>query len=224
MGKVISSVPRGCLLIFDDFDDFGDDVAATFDGDEVADADAETGDLVGVVEGGAGDGGAADEDGLKLGDGSDLAGASGLKGDSEELSDSSAGGELILDRPARGFAGEAYAALLGGGVGLDDYAVDLVAEGIAEGFGMSDEGEDGVDVVDGAGVRVDTEAGGAEGFERGGLRDEECIPVSQEEVSVEVEAALGNDVGFERADRAGSGVAWVYGRGQTLGDAFLYSF
>ena len=139
------------LLIFDDLDDLGDDVAAALDGDEVADADAETGDLIGVMQRSAGDRGAADEDGLELGDGCDLAGAPGLEGDAEELRDAGAGGELVRNGPARGFAGEAEAALLGGGVGLDDDAVDLVAEGVAEGFGLGDEGKDGVYVVYGAG-------------------------------------------------------------------------
>jgi hypothetical protein len=55
----------GCCVVFDDAGDLGDDVAAAFDGDEVADADAETGDFVGVMERGAGDGGAADEDGSR---------------------------------------------------------------------------------------------------------------------------------------------------------------
>src|SRR5580704_19508679 len=44
----------------DDFGDLGDDVAAAFDGDEVAYFDAEALDLVGVVQRGACDGGAAD--------------------------------------------------------------------------------------------------------------------------------------------------------------------
>ena len=62
-----------------------------------------------------------------------------------ELRDAGARGELVGDGPARGLAGEAEAALLGDGVDLDDDAVDLVAEGVAEGLGFGDEGEDLVD-------------------------------------------------------------------------------
>ena len=52
------------MCVFDDGDDLGDDVAAAFHLDEVADANAEAGDLVGVVQGCAGDGGATDEHGV----------------------------------------------------------------------------------------------------------------------------------------------------------------
>ena len=71
------------LPVVDDFSDLGDDVAAALDGNEVADADAETADLVGVVKCGAGDGDAADVDGSERGDGSDFAGAADLEEDVE---------------------------------------------------------------------------------------------------------------------------------------------
>ncbi len=130
-----------------DAGDLGDDVAAALDGDVVADADAEAGDLVGVVEGGAADGGAADGDGDEVGDGGELAGAADLEEDALELGDGGAGGKFIGDGPPGGFAGEAETALEGDGVELDDDAVDLVGEGVAEGFGAGDEAED---LVDGA--------------------------------------------------------------------------
>ena len=102
--------------VFDDGNDLGDDVATALDLDEVADADAEAGDLVGVVEGGARDGGAADRHRSERGDGRDLAGAADLEEDIFEAGDGGARGELVGDGPARGLAGEAEAALLGGGV------------------------------------------------------------------------------------------------------------
>ena len=161
------------LCVVDDGDDLGDDVAAALDLDEVADADAEARDLVGVVQRGAGDGGASDEHGSEDGDGSHLAGAADLEVHAFEARDGGARGELVGDGPARGAAGEAEAALLRGGVDFDHDAVDLVAERVAQAFGVGDEGENFVDGVDGGGVGVDAEACGAEGLESGGLRGEE---------------------------------------------------
>src|SRR4051812_27008546 len=60
------------------FEDLGDDVAGALDADAVAGADAETRDLVGIVEGGVGDGDAADADRGEAGDGGQLAGAADL--------------------------------------------------------------------------------------------------------------------------------------------------
>ena len=49
----LAVAPR-VFFVVDDFGDLGDDVAAALNGDKVADAHAETTDLVGVVERGAG--------------------------------------------------------------------------------------------------------------------------------------------------------------------------
>ena len=127
------------LCVFDHGDDFGDDVAAALDLHEVADADAEAGDLVGVVQRGAGDGGAADEDRRERGDRRHLAGAADLEEHAFELRNAGARGEFVGDGPARRFAGEAEAALLRGGVHLDDDAVDLVAERVAQALCFCDE-------------------------------------------------------------------------------------
>ena len=174
------------LCIVDDGDDLGDDVAAALDLDEVADADGEARDLVGVVQRSAGDGGASDEHRSEDGDGCHLSGAADLEVHAFEARDGGARGELVGDGPARGAAGEAEAALLRGGVHFDHDAVDLVAERVSQAFGVGDEGEDFVDGADGGGVGVDAEACGAEGLESGGLRGEEgfagsCIipPIQQ---------------------------------------------
>ena len=121
------------------------------------------------MECGARDGGAADEDGSECGDGRDLAGAADLEEDVFEFGDAGARGELVGDGPARRFAGEAEAALLRDGVDLEDDAVDLVRELVAELFGFVDEFEGVVDGRDGACVLVDEEASGAQGVECGGL-------------------------------------------------------
>ena len=116
------------ILVLDDFDDFGDDVAAALDFDVVADEEAEALDFVGVVEGGAADGGASDGNGSEDGDGRELAGAADLDADVFDLGDAGAGGEFVGDSPAWSAAGVAEAALDGGGVDLDDDAVDFVTE------------------------------------------------------------------------------------------------
>ena len=58
--------------IFQNLDDFGNHVAAALDLDPVAELEAEALDEVGVVQRGAADGGAADEDRRQLGDRSEL--------------------------------------------------------------------------------------------------------------------------------------------------------
>ncbi len=104
-------------------------------------------DEVGVVERGAADGGAADEDWRQFGYGGELAGAAHLHGDGEDLGDAGFGGELVGDGPARGAAGVAEALLGGVGVDFEDYAVDFVAECGALGFGFVDESGHLVDGV-----------------------------------------------------------------------------
>ena len=169
-------MPRGCLASVDDGGDFGDDVAAALDRDEVADADAEARDFVGVVQRGAGDGGAADEDRGERGDGRDLAGAADLEEDVFELGDAGARGKFVGDGPARGFAGEAEAALLRGGVDLDDDAVDFVAERVAQGFGAAMKARtSSMSWSTVRGVRVDAEAGVARASSAVGLVREAAI-------------------------------------------------
>ena len=74
-------------------------------------------------------------------------------------------------------------------------------------------------------MRVDAEAESGEGVEGFGLLLKEVFAgFGEEEVGVEVEAALGDDVGLEGADGAGGVVARV-GRGiETLGDALFVGF
>ena len=101
------------LGVFDDLDDFGNDVAAALYLDGVADLEAEALDEVCVVKGGAADGGATDEDWGEFGHGRELAGAAYLHGDVADHRDARLGGELVGDGPARGAAGVAQALLRG---------------------------------------------------------------------------------------------------------------
>ncbi len=221
-GEFEFPVAAGVVLVFDDLDDFGDDVAAALDLDVVADEQAEALDFVGVVEGGAADGGSADEDGGEHGDGGELAGASDLNPDVFDLCDAGAGGEFVGDGPAGSLAGVSEAALDVGGIDLDDDAVDFVTEIGTFFFGAVYEGHHLVDVVDGFAVRVDAEAGGGERFKGFGLFVEEIVAgFGEREVGVEVETAAGDDVGLEGADGSGGGIARIDGGRQSLGLALL---
>ena len=62
-------------------------------------------DFLFVVESGAGDGAAGDEDGAELGDGGEGAGASDLDGDAEEKGLGALGFVFVGDGPAGGLGG-----------------------------------------------------------------------------------------------------------------------
>ena len=123
----------------------------------IPNADAEAGDLVCVVQRGTGDGGAADEDWRERGYRRYLACTPDLEENVFELGDSGAGGKLVGNGPAGRFAGEAEAALLRGGVYLDDNAVDLITKRVAQSFRLRYEGEHFINGIDGSCVRVDAE-------------------------------------------------------------------
>ena len=206
----------GVFGVFDDFNDFGDDVAAALNFDPVEKLEAEALDEVGVVEGGAADGGAADEGGGEFGDGGELAGAAHLHGDFADLGDAGFGGELVGDGPAGGAAGVAEALLGGVPVDFEDHAVDFIAECSAVGFGLVDEGDHLFDVRDQLAVGVDAEAEGGEGVERGALALLKVFAVDQQKVREEDKPAIGNDAGLKRAQCAGRCVARIDGGGKTL--------
>ena len=94
------SMPSGAAG--EDAGDFGDDIAAAFDCDGIADAHAEPADFIWIVQRGSLDGGAADEDGLQDGDGRDFAGAAYSELDCKQLRGGGTGGELVGDGPAGG--------------------------------------------------------------------------------------------------------------------------
>ena len=65
-------------------------------------------------------------------------------------------------------------------------------------------------------VRVHAEAESGERVERGALALRPVLAIDEQEVGVEVQAAIGDDAGFERAQGAGGGVARIDGRRQAL--------
>ncbi len=65
-------------------------------------------------------------------------------------------------------------------------------------------------------MRIDAEAERGQRIERGALPVRPVLALDQQEVGVEVQAAIGDDAGFERAQRSGGGVAGIDGRGKAL--------
>jgi hypothetical protein len=224
-GEVELLVPARVLFVFDYLNDFGDDVTTALDFDVVADEEAEALDFVGVVEGGAGDGGASNGNRGEDGDRGELTGAADLDSDVFDLSDAGAGGELEGDSPAGGSTGIAEAALDLGRVDLDNDAIDFVTETVTSGLGFFDEGENFLDGRHGFAMGIDAKADGGEGVEGFGLLGEEIFAgFGEEEVGVEVEAALGDDVGLEGADCSSSVVAWIGGGLKALGFTLFVCF
>ena len=117
--------------------DLGNDVAGLVDDDRVAHADVLALDLVLVVQGCAGDGGAGDDHRVELGDRRQDARAADLDADLAQHGALLLGRELERDGPARRTRGEAEGALLGERVDLHDDAVDVVVEigAVSEGLG-----------------------------------------------------------------------------------------
>jgi hypothetical protein len=170
------------------------------------------------VEGCARDGGASNGDRGEDSDRSELAGAADLDLNVFDLGDAGAGGEFEGDGPAGSATRVAEAALDLGGIDFDDDAVDFVTETVTSGFGFFDEGENLLDGRHGLAMRIDAEADGGESVEGFGLLGEEVFAgFGEEEVGVEVETALGDDVGLEGADGSSSVVAGVSGGLEALG-------
>jgi hypothetical protein len=105
------------------------------------------------VERGATDSRASDGNRREDGDRCELAGAADLDADVLDLGDAGASGEFKSDGPAWSTAGVAEAALDGGGIDLDDDAVDFVTEIGTIFLGFFDEGQDFLNGGEGFTVR-----------------------------------------------------------------------
>ncbi len=108
--------------------DGGNDFAGLLDLHRVADADVLLADVVFVVQRGAADGAAGQEDRFKFRHGRERARAADLDGDALEQRLGLLGGVFVGDGPARRLGGEAGYFALREGVQLDDRAVGLVGE------------------------------------------------------------------------------------------------
>ena len=112
----------GALLEIDG-EDGGDDLSCFFDVNEISHADVFAGDLLEVMQGGARNGGTAEEDGIEFGDGGNNPAAANLKGDGVEAGFGLFGGVFVSDGPARGFFGGEENALLIEAVDLDNGSI-----------------------------------------------------------------------------------------------------
>ncbi len=202
----------------EDTNDRRDDFARFLDHDEIADANVFSLDLLLVVKGGAGDGGATDEDRFQVCDGGERAGSPDLDVDAVNLGFGLFGFEFEGDGPAWRLGGDAELALAGDGVDFDDRAVGLVGEFVTVMVDLADCGEGFLEI------------GGVPDFRRGGesavaekvvklvLRFEGETLQLAKPVHDQVERAFGGDLGIKLLEGAGRGIARIGKRG--IADVF----
>src|SRR5262249_19112377 len=121
-------------FFFYDLDDLRNDLTALLDENIVADFHSETFDLVFVMQRGARDCRAGQQNGLELGDWSQGPYSSHLNGDVAQQGCGLAGGELVGNRPSRRLGSSTQFLLKGGAVHFYDDTVDLVGQLIALAF------------------------------------------------------------------------------------------
>ena len=188
--------------------DLGDDFAALLHVHPVAHADVQQGHLVGVVEGGALDDGAAELHRREVGDGGHGAGAADLIVDAEQLRAGLFGLEFIGDRPARRLGRVAEHALAGEFVDLDHDAVRGVGKELAGGVPVVDVFLDLRDVGAEAPVRRDGQAPAGRGVERLAV-GVELDGLGGDVIEGADQAAVRHFFGVGELERAGGGVARV---------------
>ena len=128
-GAMVGEDVRRALLVAGQIlDHLRDDVAGALDAHAVADAQAEPGDLVAVVERDVGDDHPADADRLQPPDRGQLAGAPDLDVDRLERRLGLLGGEFVRQPPARRAADRAEPLLPVEPVDLVDHPVDVVGQ------------------------------------------------------------------------------------------------
>ena len=193
----------------DDAEDLRDHVAGPLQHHGVADADVLAGDLVLVVQRGAGDDDAADIDRLKPCDRGQRAGAADLDVDLFEQRDGLLGGEFPGDGPAWGAADEAHSALQREVVDFVDDAVDVVVEAGAPGCEVGLEGGGFVFGFEQAGLIVDLEAPLREAVEVFAVAGGRAVAGVAHGVGEQRERTLGRLRRVDLAQRPGGGVARV---------------
>ena len=118
-GNGSSAGGSGALLEIDGKDG-GDDFSCFFDVNEISHTDIFAGDLFKVVQGGAGNGGTAEENGIEFGDRGNNPAATDLESDGVESGLGLLGGVFVGHGPAGGFFGGEKNALLIEAVDFDD--------------------------------------------------------------------------------------------------------
>ena len=102
------------------------------------------------------------------------------------------------------------------GVDLEHYAVNFVGQSGAAGFGGVDEARHLLDRGDQLSLGVDAEAESGQRIERCALALRPVIALDQQKVCVKVQAAIGDDGGFECAQGSGGGVTRIHGWSKAL--------
>ena len=179
---VKSLVPARVIFVVDDLRDFGDHVAAALHLHPIANLDAQTLDLIHVVQCGVSDGRAADQNRRQHCDGRELASAPHLHADVFQLRDSGARGIFVSNRPARGFSGESEFILQRNAIDFDYDAINLIRQRIALCLPLPDELPCFVDAVDELAVLIDLEPGGIERIESFPVSIEISAPVLEQDI------------------------------------------
>ena len=202
-----------------DFDDLGDDLARLLDHHRIAHPDVLAADLILVVEGGAADGGAGQEDRFQFGDRGEDAGTSHLHGDGAE--DGAGMVRLVLEGlgPTRCLGGEAQLFTLAEVIDLDDRAVDLVGELVAGLAEFVDRGQHGVEATHGGAPRLGAEAELAEDGQQLALTADLDTLDFALGVAEDLQGTLGHDPAVELLEGAGGGIAGVGELGFAAGHA-----
>ena len=207
--------PEGCLLARplgqDYIHDRRNDFPRLLDLHRVADADVLLADIVFVVQRGATDSAAGQENRLQLGHRRERAGAADLNGDALEQRFGLLSGVLVRDGPARRFGGEAGYLALRKRVELDDSAVGLVGETAPHSVQLVNSGDQF--------LRRTAMPGAVRCFEAEGFQPGEHLVVllrhlrraldQAQAIDDDIQRTLGDDARVELLERAGSGVARI---------------
>ena len=209
---------------FAHFDDRRDDLARFFDHDDVPDANVFPRDFLFVVQGGAGDGAAADEHRFQFRDGREHTGAAHLHGDLQQARFRLLGLVLIRHCPAWGFGSKPGCGPLRKGIGLDHRAVGLEREIVPDGPQGVNGFEHFISRARGPGAVVDGQSARGQlrqrllvGLPRGALHDAGAVKNRPQ-------AAFGDDGGVELLQGASGSVARVRKRRFACFGAFFVDF
>ena len=202
------------------FEDLGDDLTGLLDADRIALADVLAGDLSGVVQRGAGHGGAGEEHGLELGHGGDRAGPADLHRDRAQHGIGAVRRELEGHGPVRELARPASLLLIGQAVDLDHGAIGREGQLAAQAVELLERRPGRLDPVLHRDIVARRETPFRQPAFEVGQRGEDRRLAGAQAVAQHAQAALPRLRVVEQFDRAGCQVAWVGVERLALGLAF----
>ncbi len=202
-------IGRALLAAGQILDHLRDDVAGALDLDPVADAQAEPGDLVAVVQGDVGDDHPADADRLQPSDRGQLAGPADLDVDRLERGLGALGGEFVGHPPARRAADRPEPVLPVEPIDLIDDPVDVVGKVRPRRLDARILIEHLVDRFAAGHQLADREAQAVDRLHRGKVKRSERLAHLAPAVRVEAQRPRRGDTRILLAKRAGRGVARV---------------